>query len=283
MNKIKDIFYFGEKVDGYDVRVLNEREARAGAGILFFFAIITFLNSWLLGNFYWTRVFIIAFLIDFIIRILVNPKYAPSLILGRFFVSNQKPEYVGAAQKKFAWVIGLILSIIMFFALVVSGVIGPINFLICLACLILLFFESAFGICLGCKMYEFFNRKKAKLCPGGVCEVHQKEEIQKISKGQISILIIFFVVLVVWVPKFFTIQGISKQVSCGLNSELNNTEKDTKDDNLLNFSPNSKNDATLQIVGTKEDDQEEKKDCEVPEWAKKIGHEELWKLHHNCK
>jgi hypothetical protein len=29
------VFYFGEKVDEYEVRVLNEREVRAGAGILF--------------------------------------------------------------------------------------------------------------------------------------------------------------------------------------------------------------------------------------------------------
>ena len=100
MNKIKNIFYFGEKVDGYDIRVLNEREARAGAGILFLFAMISFLNSWLLGNFYWTKVFIVAFLIDFIIRVLVNPKYAPSLILGRLFITNQKPEYVGGCSKK---------------------------------------------------------------------------------------------------------------------------------------------------------------------------------------
>ena len=29
---------FGENVQGYDIPVLNEREVRAGAGILFFFS-----------------------------------------------------------------------------------------------------------------------------------------------------------------------------------------------------------------------------------------------------
>ncbi len=26
-----------------------------------------------------------------------------------------------------------------------------------------------------------------------------------------------------------------------------------------------------------------KKDCEAPDWAKAIGHEEKWKLHNGCK
>ena len=43
------IFGFGEAVEGYAVPVLNEREVRASAGILFFFALVSFLNSWLMG------------------------------------------------------------------------------------------------------------------------------------------------------------------------------------------------------------------------------------------
>jgi hypothetical protein len=42
------------------------------------------------------------FLTDFIIRVFVNPKFSPTLIIGRLIVSNQVPEYVGAPQKKFA-------------------------------------------------------------------------------------------------------------------------------------------------------------------------------------
>ena len=32
---LKDFFAYGERVPGYEVRVLNEREARAAAAILF--------------------------------------------------------------------------------------------------------------------------------------------------------------------------------------------------------------------------------------------------------
>ena len=37
---MKQYFHFGEVVAGYDVRVLNEREARAAAGLLFVCAFI---------------------------------------------------------------------------------------------------------------------------------------------------------------------------------------------------------------------------------------------------
>ena len=55
------IFSFGDTVAGYEVPVLNEREVRAAAGILFFFALVSFMNSWLMGNFRLTRIFVIAF------------------------------------------------------------------------------------------------------------------------------------------------------------------------------------------------------------------------------
>jgi len=73
----------------------------------------------------------------------------------------------------------------MFFFVVVNNIIGPINLFICLSCLTILFFESVFGICIGCKIYNFFNKEKAKFCPGGVCTVKTKEEIQKINFLQI--------------------------------------------------------------------------------------------------
>ena len=47
----KAVFQFGETVPGYSIAVLNERAVRAAAGILFFFAMVTFMNAMLLGNF----------------------------------------------------------------------------------------------------------------------------------------------------------------------------------------------------------------------------------------
>jgi hypothetical protein len=104
------------------------------------------MNAWLLGNFQPTKIFVIGFLLDFSLRIFINPRYSPSLIVGLWFVRKQQPEYVGAPQKRFAWTIGLLLALTMLYLVVINNVIGPINLIVCLACLTLLFFEAAFGI-----------------------------------------------------------------------------------------------------------------------------------------
>lgn len=176
---------FGETVEGYNIPVLNEREIRAAAGILFFFTFLSLLLILMKGNFLLIKYVISVFLLDFIIRVFVNPKYAPTLIIGRWIVSRQNPEYVGAAQKKFAWIIGVILSASMFVLMVLVNSYSIITGLICLVCLIFLFFESAFGICLGCLFYNMFYKEKAQHCPGEICDVKNKHDIQKISFLQI--------------------------------------------------------------------------------------------------
>ncbi|MDP2888460.1 MAG: DUF4395 domain-containing protein, partial [Bacteroidota bacterium] len=148
---MKNLIKFGEDVPGYNIPVLNEREVRAAAGILFLFTYTALMAIMFKGYFPLIKYVITGFLIDFIIRVFINPKYSPTLILGRLIVKNQTPEYVGAAQKKFAWIIGVVLATITFIHIVVVNARSPITGLICLICLIILFFETAFGICLGCK------------------------------------------------------------------------------------------------------------------------------------
>jgi len=178
---------FGEKVEGYETLVLNEREARAAAGLLFAFGMLSFLNSFMLGHFVFTQYFISFFMVDFMIRV-INPNYSPSLLLGRFFIQNQIPEYVGAEQKRFAWSIGLILSIIMFYLVVIEPQMNPVKIVICVTCLLLLISESAFSICLGCKIYNLFKKDSATNCPGGICEIREKESIQTFNILQKTIV-----------------------------------------------------------------------------------------------
>lgn len=189
------IFQFGEKMEAYQVPVLNEREARASAGILFLFAMISLSNVLLVGNFIFIKIFIIAFTIEFLIRVFVNPKYAPVMILGRLAVSGQKPEYSGAPQKRFAWSLGLGLALIMVASLILNIIPFTFSCIICFICVILLFFESAFGICVGCKLYNLLTGNKAQLCPGGVCEVRKKEDVQKVNYWQILVLLVFALIM----------------------------------------------------------------------------------------
>ncbi|MBK7712338.1 MAG: DUF4395 domain-containing protein [Bacteroidales bacterium] len=184
------IIKFGEDVEGYNIPVLNEREIRAAAGILFLATFLSLMFILFKGNFVPIKYVIIIFLTDFIIRVFINPKFSPTLILARLIVRNQTPEYVGAAQKKFAWIIGVVLAGTMFIFFIIVNAYSPITGIICLICLIFLFFESAFGICLGCKFYPLFFKDKVQYCPGEVCDVKNKQDIQKTSKSQIFILLI---------------------------------------------------------------------------------------------
>jgi len=191
MKKENKVIGFGEQVEGYTIPVLNEREIRAAAGILFVMMFLSILMAILKGDFLLLKYAVIIFLTDIVIRVFINPKYSPSLITGRLIVRNQVPEYVGAKQKKFAWIIGLILATVMFVLVVVVNSYSSITGLICFICLIFLFFETAFGICLGCKFYKIFYREKAQYCPGEVCDAKSKQDIQKTTGFQLLIVLSF--------------------------------------------------------------------------------------------
>ena len=245
-----NFFQFGEDHPDYSVRVLNEREVRGAAGIMFFFAMIAFMTAWFKGDFTPTKLIIVAFFIDFFMRVLINPRFAPVLIVARWMVNNQTAEYVGAPQKRFAWTIGLGLATLMMYLVVMNDVRGPVNMIICMICLVLLFFESAFGICIGCKLYNLFNKEKAQLCPGNVCVVKKSEPIQMVTWAQALISVGYVALLLFLSPILFA-----------TTSQPRNTDRATQ---------------TPTTSATEEER------CRVPEFAKKIGHEEKWKLHNGC-
>jgi hypothetical protein len=184
---------FGEDVEGYNIPVLNEREIRAAAGILFLATFTSLMFILFQGNFVPIKYVLTFFLMDFIIRVFINPKFSPTLIFTRLIVQNQTPEYVGAAQKKFSWIIGVVLAASMFYSFIIVNAYSAVTGIVCLICLIFLFFESAFGICLGCMFYPLFFKNKVQYCPGETCEIKQKQDIQKTSVSQFFVLLAFIV------------------------------------------------------------------------------------------
>ena len=88
----------------------------------------------------------------------------------------------------------------MFIFMVVVNSYSPVTGIICLICLVFLFFESAFGICLGCKFYPLFFKEKTENCPGESCAVKTKQPIQKTSAVQLLIVLAFagFIFLAAW-------------------------------------------------------------------------------------
>ena len=254
------IFQFGQDVEEYDFKVINERDARASAGIMFLLGTISFFSFIMTKNLFWAELFSITFIIEFVVRVFVNPIYAPYMLLGSFIVSNQEPEWVEASPKKFAWVLGVILGLIMAY-FIVSNIVSPVRLLTCVLCLILLFLESAFSICLGCIVYKKLNKKLYK-CPGGVCEVSSKQET---AKGG-------FIVLLVFVALFYgTYYGL-KEYKYFPKVEHISKAKEAK---------NIATEQTNKVIITKKS--EETKDCTPPQWAIDMGHRDIWLEHHDCK
>lgn len=216
--EMKNIVQFGETVPGYDIPVLNEREIRAAAGIMFLVIYTSLMLIIFNNDFRMVKYVVAVFLIDFTIRVFINPKFAPSLIIGRLIVSNQVPEYVGAKQKKFAWMIGVILSASMFVLLIVLNTTGPFTGLVCLLCLIFLFFEAVFGICLACKVYRMVYGEKAQYCPGEVCDVKSRQPIQHTSGSQLAIVFTFIVFIFLMVRLFAPVINVPPHDMFGNNS-----------------------------------------------------------------
>lgn len=196
MRTKRPVIQFGETVEGYNIPVLNEREIRASAGILFVLMLIALMMIIFKGNFLMIKYIIVFFLTDMLIRVFINPRFSPMLIIGRMIVSRQNPEYVGAPQKRFAWKIGIAFSGFMLILMIILNSFSILSGLTCLLCLVFLFFESAFGICLGCLVYGVFYKDKVQYCPGEVCDTRNKQDIQKTTAAQFLILAGFILYIV---------------------------------------------------------------------------------------
>ena len=187
MTTKKLFFNFGEEIKEYDFKVINEREARASAGLMFLFGMVSLFSVFTLRTLLWVELFTITFIVEFFVRLLFNPKYAPYMMLASFIVQNQEAEWVEARPKKFAWGLGGILAIVMSYYLIFD-IISVLRFALCFVCLTLLFLESSFGICLGCIVYKFLEIKLLK-CPGEVCKIKKAKAYEK---RKIFFLIFFF-------------------------------------------------------------------------------------------
>jgi hypothetical protein len=158
--------------------VINERAVRAGAGITFVLGLFAFFHAFYLSDFFYLSILVPVLFVDFFAKVILGTRFSPLSRLAHWIVRKQVPEYVGAVQKRFAWSIGLILSgtmLVLLFGLEISGL--P-NLIICGLCLTFMFAESAFGICVGCKLYALLLRYgiiatpvHRPVCPGNVCAI----------------------------------------------------------------------------------------------------------------
>ena len=175
------IISFGEYIDGKSFKVLDERKMRASAGIMFLFGLIATINGFVLGRYEIIPYIMGGIVFSFIIGLFINPKFSPPVLIASLMVRKQSPLPIGAVQKKFAWSLGLILSstilILSIFLQKDSTLFEP-TCMLCMICLLLLYLETAFGICVGCKLYyltlalKILPKPKEKPnCMGDSCNV----------------------------------------------------------------------------------------------------------------
>ena len=183
--KNKGFFIYGTKVPNLMLYgkpapypVLNERAIRAGAGIMFVLGLFAFFQAFYLRDFLFIKIFVVIFFVDFFMKVIMGTKFSPISQLANLIVAKQTPEYVGAIQKRFAWSIGLVLSGTMLLMLFVFGVQGWPNLAVCGVCLTFMFLETSFGICVGCKIYNYLLKvgvmptpEYKPACPGNVCSI----------------------------------------------------------------------------------------------------------------
>jgi len=182
---INKLFTYGEIIPNLTIHgvpapypVLNERAIRAGAGMMFVLGLFAFFQAFFLQEFVYIQWFVLFFWFDFFTKVVIGTAFSPVSIFANWIVKKQMPEYVGAIQKRFAWSMGLFLSSVMIVLIFGFGIMGWPNLLICGLCLSFMFMESAFGICVGCKIYNMLvtYRILAKpeyqpVCPGNVCAI----------------------------------------------------------------------------------------------------------------
>lgn len=152
---------FGDHDDTLGYRTLDEREVRGSSGIMLVVGLVAVINGFVLNR-YEVLPWLIGFMVlNFALAVVLGPKLSPTYALARLLTWRQTPLPIGAVQKRFAWTLGLLMTGtafgLSFLLLQDASWFEPVC-MICLVCLLLMFLETAFGICVGCYIYRLAVR-----------------------------------------------------------------------------------------------------------------------------
>jgi hypothetical protein len=169
----------GLAADGSELRsgVFNENEVRAAAGLTMVTGAVAFVYAYFDKNYLPLQAVATFFFAEFLIRVSFGIRYSPTGVVARVLTRHQPPDWVSAKPKRFAWTLGLALSLAMTI-ITNSGIRGLLPRTICLICLTLMWAESVLGVCLGCEIHGFLVRRgwakkdeAYEICAHGACEV----------------------------------------------------------------------------------------------------------------
>lgn len=131
-------------------RKVNEKVVRSNAFLTLGLLLIFVLRPEIL--------LLIIIAVDFLLRVLFEGKYSFLSKISKFVTRSleMKANYINAGPKVFAAKIGLILTLASGLLLML----GIVKIALIIAGLIIFFafLEGAFGICIACKLYPFYNK-----------------------------------------------------------------------------------------------------------------------------
>ena len=150
--------------------MVNERSVRASAGLLFLLGFSALSVAFFTGDSQPLQGFAIVFLLEMGIRLGLDHRFSPSMILGALATRSQRPEWVSLEPKKWAWGLGFALALSTCLAVGWGNLEASVMMIACSVCLALLFAESALGICVGCYLFTLVRGTKPSRCAGDTCD-----------------------------------------------------------------------------------------------------------------
>jgi hypothetical protein len=174
---------FGQSVEGLmsagrPVRagVFDEHQVRAAAGLTLVFGAVAFAYAYFGASYVPIKSVTLLFFVEFLIRVGLGLQYSPVGQVARWLTRRQAPQWVSAQPKRFAWSLGLIMSLAMVL-ITHSNIRGGLPLTICLLCLTLMWLEAVLGLCLGCEIHRWMSGRgwvakadRYEICTGGACE-----------------------------------------------------------------------------------------------------------------
>jgi hypothetical protein len=159
---------------------VDEQEVRAAAGLTMAIGAGAFVFAYFERQFLPLQIVTALFSVEFLVRVTLRLRYSPIGIVARAITLGWPPEWVSARPKRFAWTLGLVMSLSM--AVVINtGVRGVLPVTVCLVCLTLMWLESVLGLCVGCEIARLLMRRGwmrddtgAGICAGGRCDVPRR-------------------------------------------------------------------------------------------------------------
>jgi hypothetical protein len=156
--------------------LVDEHEVRIAAGLTLALGAYAFCTAHFQQDYLPLQVVSTFCVFEFSMRVALGLRFSPVGQLARLLRFGREADLVSSGPKRFAWTLGLAMASAMM-VITNSGIRGWLPRTLCLVCLILMWLESACGVCLGCEIHRqlvkrgLATRDPDLVCAGGVCEL----------------------------------------------------------------------------------------------------------------